>query len=105
MIAYMRGKGAHFVPPEGESYRMVQRRYATWLENEILYNQDLVANEQSLRIGIVGHGAPSWYLLFDNGIHLWIVSARFPHCLQHGLRRLKREVQNAVSVRMRWLRC
>ena len=56
MIAYMRGKGGHFVPPEGESHRMVQRRYATWLENEILYNQNLVTKEQSLRIGIVGHG-------------------------------------------------
>ena len=24
MIAYMRGKGAHFVPPQGESYRIVE---------------------------------------------------------------------------------
>lgn len=78
MIAYMRGKGGHFVPPEGESYRMVQRRYATWLENEILYNQELVAKEQSLRIGIVGHGQATRCILhyimgFDESF-MWRIS-------------------------------
>ncbi len=63
LVAYMRGKGAHFVPPEGESSRMVQRRYASWLEEEVLYNEDLVSKEQSLSIAVVGHGAATRCLL------------------------------------------
>lgn len=58
-LAYMRGKGAHFVPPEGESYRMVQRRVANWLEDEIIYNLELTSKPQNLTIAIVGHGAAS----------------------------------------------
>ena len=78
MIAYMRGKGSHFVPPEGESHRMVQRRYANWLESEILYNQDLVSKEHSLRIGIVGHGQATRCILhyimgFDESF-MWRIS-------------------------------
>ena len=57
LLAYMRAKASHFVPPQGESYRMVQRRYANWLEDEVLYNDDLTHSPQSLRIAIVGHGA------------------------------------------------
>ncbi|MDA0770663.1 MAG: histidine phosphatase family protein [Chloroflexi bacterium] len=63
MVAYMRGKGAHFVPPEGESFRMVERRFATWLEDEILYNEDLVSKEQNLTVAVVGHGAATQCLL------------------------------------------
>lgn len=63
MVAYMRGKRAHFVPPDGESYRMVQRRFATWLEDEILYNEDVIASEQSLIVAVVGHGAATQCLL------------------------------------------
>lgn len=63
LVAYMRGKRAHFVPPEGESYRMVQRRFATWLEDEILYNEDLISREQSLTVAVVGHGAATQCLL------------------------------------------
>jgi broad specificity phosphatase PhoE len=57
MVAYMRGKGSHFVPPEGESFRMVQRRVAGWLEDEIIYNEELVSTPQSLKIAVIGHGA------------------------------------------------
>lgn len=57
MVAYMRGKGSHFVPPEGESFRMVQRRVAGWLEDEIIYNEELVSTSQSLKIAVIGHGA------------------------------------------------
>ena len=56
LLAYMRTKASHFVPPQGESYRMVQRRYANWMEDEILYNADLISAPQSLRIAIIGHG-------------------------------------------------
>ena len=56
-LAYMWAKGPHFVPPEGESYRMVQRRVAGWLEDEIIYNRDLVESEQDLKVALVGHGA------------------------------------------------
>ena len=63
LLAYMRAKASHFVPLQGESHRMVQRRYATWLEDEILYNDDLARSPQSLRIAIVGHGAATRCIL------------------------------------------
>lgn len=31
-----------FLPPNGESFAMVERRAATWLENEILYNPKMI---------------------------------------------------------------
>ncbi len=81
-LAYIRGKGAHFVPPEGESLRMVQRRMANWLEDEIIYNQDLVEKERSLKVAIVGHGNASrcWFqyiMGFDD--HL-ILRIRLDNC-------------------------
>ena len=68
----MRTKASHFVPPDGESHRMVQRRAAGWLEDEIIYNEELVSKEQSLTVAIVGHGAATGCLLhyimgFDEG--------------------------------------
>ena len=39
-LVYIRSKGAHFVPPDGESLRMVQRRMSNWLEDEIIYNEE-----------------------------------------------------------------
>jgi broad specificity phosphatase PhoE len=56
LVSYMRTKAAQFVPPDGESFNMVQRRVSNWLEDELLYNSDLIASEQMLRIAIVGHG-------------------------------------------------
>ena len=56
-IAYMRTKGVHFVPPEGESQRVVQRRVSSWLEDELIYNEDLIRSHRSLRVAVVGHGA------------------------------------------------
>ena len=56
-VALMRTKGLDFVPPEGESHRTVQRRVAGWLEDEIIYNQDLVGKAKSLTVCVVGHGA------------------------------------------------
>jgi len=63
MLAYIRRKGLDFVPPEGDSHRMVQRRVATWLEDEIIYNKDLSGTETSLTVAIVGHGAATRCLI------------------------------------------
>ena len=73
LLAYMRTKASHFVPPDGESLRMVQRRAAGWLEDEIIYNEELVSKEHSLTVAIVGHGAATGCLLhyfmgFDEGL-------------------------------------
>lgn len=53
----MAAKGPDFVPADGEPLRLVERRVATWIENEIIFNRDLVSKAQSLRVAIVGHGA------------------------------------------------
>ena len=55
-VAYIRGKGVDFVPPDGESRRMVQRRVSSWLEDEIIYDTSLADQEQPLTIAMVGHG-------------------------------------------------
>ena len=56
LLSYMRTKAAQFVPPDGESFNVVQRRVSNWIEDEILYNADLIGTGQSLRVAIVGHG-------------------------------------------------
>ena len=56
---YMLEKGLDFVPPQGESLRMVQRRVSGWLEREIIYNDSLTSKPQSLTVAIVGHGTAS----------------------------------------------
>ena len=53
---YMGLKGSHFVGPDGESLRVVERRASGWIEDEFIYNKELVEKEQSLKIAIVGHG-------------------------------------------------
>ena len=58
-LAYKNAKGADLVPPQGESFRTVQRRTSGWLEDEIIYNEELMASEQPLRIAIIGHGTAS----------------------------------------------
>lgn len=73
LVAYLRTKASHFVPPEGESHRMVQRRVSGWIEDEIVYNEEVVASEQSLTVAVVGHGAATKCLLhylmgFDEGL-------------------------------------
>lgn len=55
-MAYMRAKGAHFVGPQGESMRVVQRRVSNWLEDEIIYNDSLTGSPVTLTVAIVGHG-------------------------------------------------
>ncbi|MDA1189710.1 MAG: histidine phosphatase family protein, partial [Chloroflexi bacterium] len=44
---------------DGEPLRLVQRRVSSWLENEIIFNRDLVGKAMSMRVAIVGHGAAS----------------------------------------------
>jgi probable phosphoglycerate mutase len=58
-LAYMNAKGADLVPPQGESLRTVRRRTSGWLEDEIIYNEKLVASERSLTVAVVGHGMAS----------------------------------------------
>ena len=58
-IAYIAQKGPDFVPPQGESLRMVQRRVSGWLEREIIYNQRLTSEPQNLTVAVVGHGTAS----------------------------------------------
>jgi broad specificity phosphatase PhoE len=58
-MAYIRGKGAHFVGPQGESMRVVQRRVSNWLEDEFIYNESLTGGPVTLIVGIVGHGNAS----------------------------------------------
>ena len=57
--AYIVSKGADFVPPQGESLRMVRRRISGWVESEIIYNEKVVSENQNLKIAVVGHGTAS----------------------------------------------
>ena len=58
--AYMLEKGPlDFVPPQGESLRMVQRRVSGWLEREIIYNEILTSEPRNLTVAVVGHGTAS----------------------------------------------
>ena len=57
--AYIAEKGLDFVPPQGESLRMVQRRVSGWLEREIIYNESLTSEPQTLTVAVVGHGQAS----------------------------------------------
>lgn len=56
LLSYMRYKAAQFVPPDGESFNMVQRRISNWIDDEFLYNTDLIGTDTSMRVAIVGHG-------------------------------------------------
>ncbi len=58
-VAYIADKGPDFVPPRGESLRMVQRRVSGWVESEIIYNHELTAHPRDLTIAVVGHGTAS----------------------------------------------
>ena len=46
--------GNTFLPPNGESLHMVQRRASQWLENNIIYKLDYT--NKPLHIGIFSHG-------------------------------------------------
>ena len=59
LMLYRAEKGLDFVPPQGESLRMVQRRVSGWLEREIIYNESLTSEPQNLTVAVVGHGTAS----------------------------------------------
>ena len=46
VIAKMAGLGHGFLPPKGESLHQVERRASLWLEENILYNEDRMADAQ-----------------------------------------------------------
>jgi broad specificity phosphatase PhoE len=48
-------KGKWFVPPDGESERMVERRFSNWIEDEVTNNPDFVKLGRQT-IAIVSHG-------------------------------------------------
>ena len=48
-------KGKWFVPPDGESERMVERRFSNWIEDEVTNNPDF-AKLGRQTIAIVSHG-------------------------------------------------
>lgn len=50
------GKGKWFQPADGESERFVERRASNWLEDEIIYNPQWLAQQGSHRIAVVTHG-------------------------------------------------
>ena len=54
--AYMAAKASDYKPLGGESVREVERRVSAWLEDELIYNQELVSRPVSMTVGIVGHG-------------------------------------------------
>lgn len=76
--AYMRQKAARFVPPDVESSRLAQRRFANRLEDEILYNRRLIAAERPLRIAVAGHAAAPrcllQYILDFDEQYIWKMS-------------------------------
>lgn len=49
-------KTIDFTPPGGESQRMVERRFADWLEDEILANPLITRRRGPVHIGVVSHG-------------------------------------------------
>jgi broad specificity phosphatase PhoE len=55
-LAHISSKGSLFVPPGGESQRMVGRRAAAWIEDEILYNPEILSARMPVHIAVVTHG-------------------------------------------------
>ncbi len=61
--AYMAAKANDFKPEGGESLREVERRVSGWLEDELIYNPELVSRPVSLRVAVVSHGTATRCLL------------------------------------------
>ncbi len=55
-LAYMETKSSDFVPPTGESHRMARRRLSAWLEDEIIYNEELHREPTELKVIVSTHG-------------------------------------------------
>ena len=55
-VALLReSKGKWFVPGDGESERVVERRFSNWLEDELIYNPEFVKPGRHT-VAIVSHG-------------------------------------------------
>lgn len=52
--------GSGFLPPNGESLHQVERRASKWLEENILYSEDVISDiyikERPLKIAVFSHG-------------------------------------------------
>ena len=77
--AYRDAKGHDFKAPGSESTREVERRISAWLENEFIFNSELVAQPVSLTVALVGHGTAMqclmrYILAFDQKMiwRLWL---------------------------------
>lgn len=53
-----------FLPPNGESFAMVERRASKWLENEILYNPKMIEKSHTKKL----EGEPLNIVCFSHGI-------------------------------------
>ena len=77
-VAYIMSKGPDFIPPQGESLRMVRRRVSGWVESEIIYNEELVSENRELTVAVVGHGTASrclfQYIMGFNDPLLWRIA-------------------------------
>ena len=51
-----KGMGMDYIPPGGESLKQVERRMATWIENEILTNSKYLNKNHPMKIAVIGHG-------------------------------------------------
>jgi len=50
LINYINAKGYTFQPPEGESQRMVERRFINWIEDNILYSNTYLDKKSNILI-------------------------------------------------------
>ena len=62
-LALSAEKGSDFKQPGGESLREVERRISVWLEDELIFNRDLVSRPVSMSVAIVGHGTATRCLM------------------------------------------
>ncbi|MEK7483598.1 MAG: histidine phosphatase family protein, partial [Planctomycetota bacterium] len=88
ILSLMGTKNSLFIPPNGESLRMVERRISNWLEDEILYNKTFIEQHPKAGIALFTHGMaircllryifqsdPSltWKIKIFNGSISWLV--------------------------------
>ena len=62
-LALSAAKGSDFKEHSGEGLREAERRVSVWLEDELIYNPELVSRPVSMKVAIVGHGTATRCLL------------------------------------------
>ena len=55
-LLYMNRKKSTFSPPNGESQKQVERRVSSWIEDNFIYNDEFVKNNNHKTIAIYSHG-------------------------------------------------